>query len=124
LNCRKGLLISLVGLVPTVALLIAAEAARSMSILLISTAIAGVSTGLGYRCGLQMVNEIAPEERRAEVVSTYLIACYAGISIPIVGIGILSQAIDPLVADSIFAGVIVIISLLAFFIGIAIAKSK
>jgi hypothetical protein len=61
-------------------------------------------------------------EQRAEVVSSYLIACYAGISIPIVGIGVLSPATTPLVADSIFGAVIIAASVAALIIQLRVTK--
>jgi hypothetical protein len=42
---------------------------------------------------LQIVNQIAPDNRRAEVVSSYLMFCYAGVSLPVIGIGVLSAII-------------------------------
>jgi hypothetical protein len=90
-------------LVPSVGLLVLTEAARSMWILILGTAVTRVAAGLGYRFSLQVINEIAPENRRAEVVSSYLIACYCGISLPVIGIGIVSQVSSALAADAIFA---------------------
>jgi MFS family permease len=114
LDSQKGMLFSLILLVPSVGLLIWAEAARSMWLLILGTAVTGIAAGLGYRFSLQVINEIAPENRRAEVVSSYLIACYCGISLPVIGIGIVSQASSALIADSIFAAVTSILAILAF----------
>src|SRR5437763_2813445 len=66
----------------------------------------------GYRFSLEVVNEIAPENRRSEVVSSYLIACYCGISLPVIGIGLVSQASSAFVADMIFAMFISILAVL------------
>jgi len=49
--------------------------------------LAELSIGLGYRGSLQVVNEIAPSRRRAELVSSYLFTCYASVSLPVIGIG-------------------------------------
>jgi len=105
LRSHRGLLIALVALLPSLVLLVVAETARSLLMLVIGAAIAGVATGLGYRCSLQKVNESAPEDRLSELVSSYLIACYAGISLPVVGIGILAGKTGPIVADRNFRGV-------------------
>jgi pilus assembly protein TadC len=45
-------------------------------------------------------------------VSTYLIASYAGVSLPVIGIGLVANATGPATADVIFA---VFIALLALF---------
>lgn len=58
---------------------------------------------LGYRGSLEVVNEIAPDDRRAEVVSSYYIACFVGNALPVIGIGILSTVTDHLVASLVFA---------------------
>jgi len=91
-----------------------------MWILIFGAAITGVTAGLGYRFSLQVINEIAPENRRAEVVSTYLIACYCGISLPVIGIGIVSQVSGALLADIIFAVVTSILAVLAFVVQLRI----
>ena len=115
LKSHTGLVIALVLLLPGIGLLVAAEELKSLSVLAIGTAIGGVATGLGYRCSLQAVNDMAPEDRRSEVVSAYLIACYCGISLPVVGIGFLGEAVNPWIADLVFAAVI------ATLAGIALA---
>jgi MFS family permease len=107
-----GLLIGLCALVPSLGLIVVAGNARSMLILLLGTALSGVATGLGYRCSLQQVNESAPDNQRSEIVSAYLIACYAGISLPVIGVAIMGNATGMATADIIFA---VFIGLLAAF---------
>ncbi len=124
LKSQKGMLLSLVLLVPSVGLLIWAEASRSMWILIVGSAVTGVAAGLGYRFSLQVVNEIAPENRRAEVVSSYLIACYCGISLPVIGIGLLSQASSALIADAIFAVLTSMLAILAFLIQLRVSAMR
>ena len=51
----------------------------------------GVALALGYRGSLQVVNRIAPDDRRAEVVSGFLLACFVGDSVPVVGVGVLDS---------------------------------
>jgi MFS family permease len=116
LRPHRGLLVALCALLPSLGLVVAAETARSMSILLIGTAISGVATGLGYRCSLQKVNESAPDDQRSEVVSAYLVACYAGISLPVIGIGIVAGKTGPAVADAIFALVIALLVIFALIV--------
>jgi hypothetical protein len=71
-----------------------------------------------------MINEIPPENRRAEVVSSYLIACYCGISLPVIGIGIVSQASSALVADTIFAVVTAMLAVIAFVIQLRVSAAR
>jgi MFS family permease len=93
-------------LIPAVTLVVLAQAARSMPLLLIGTAVAGITMALGYRGSLQVVNEIAPEERRAELASTYFIACFVGNAVPVIGLGVMSTVASPLVGTIVFASTV------------------
>jgi MFS family permease len=90
-------------LLPAVALVVAAQAAHSMLLLILASALGGVTMSLGYRGSLEVVNQLAPDDRRAEVVSSYFIACFIGNSIPVIGLGVLSTLTDPLTASVVFA---------------------
>jgi MFS family permease len=95
--------LALILLVPTLALLIAAQAQGSLSLLLLGTALSGISGALGYRGSLQVVNQIAPADQRAGVSSVYFIVCFIGNSLPVIAVAVLTRAFDSLVADSAFA---------------------
>ena len=123
LRPHRGLLIALIALLPSLGFLVAAEMARSIWILLIGTAVGGIATGVGYRCSLQKVNESAPEDKRSEIVSAYLIACYAGISLPVIGIALVAKATGPAIADAIFGAFIGLLALLALIVEWKVGKS-
>jgi MFS family permease len=106
LSAAAAMTSGLVALLPAVALVVVAQAARSMSVLVVASALAGVVLALGYRGSLQVVNEIAPDERRAEVVSSYLIAVFLGNALPVIGVGVLSTLVAPFVATITFACVV------------------
>ncbi|MGI8557528.1 MAG: MFS transporter [Solirubrobacteraceae bacterium] len=103
----------LISLLPAVALIVTAQAAESMLLLLIATAFGGVTLALGYRGSLEVVNQIAPDDQRAEFVSTYFIACFIGNSIPVIGIGLLSTFTQPLTASIVFAFTVAALSIAA-----------
>jgi hypothetical protein len=103
---------------PGLWLLIVAQIAQSMPILLAAAALSGVSGGLGYRGSLEVVNRISPSDRRSEVVSSYLVAVYAGNSVPVIGIGLLSAITASLVAHEVFAVVIMVLAVAAFAAGV------
>jgi MFS family permease len=123
LDARRWLIGSLALLVPGLAMLVLAQLASSLAMLLIGTAVTGVATGLGYRCCLQIVNELAPEEQRAEVVSAFVTVCYIGISIPAVGIGLMATATSFAIATLVFGGVIAAIAIAALAIELTIAHA-
>jgi MFS family permease len=100
-------------LVPSLALLIAAQAQGSLSLLLLGTALSGISGALGYRGSLQVVNQIAPADQRAGVSSVYFIVCFIGNSLPVIAVAALTRAFDSLVADSAFAVTLAVLALAA-----------
>jgi predicted MFS family arabinose efflux permease len=103
----------LLALLPAVALLVVAQAAGSMPVLVVASALAGVVLALGYRGSLQVVNVIAPDQRRAEVVSSYLIAVFLGNAVPVIGVGVLSTLTDAFIATVTFAGVVATLAVVA-----------
>jgi MFS family permease len=110
LNPHRGLAIGLALLIPGTALLVGAEFAHSLLLLLLATVVGGAASGLGYFYGLRVVNEIAPEDRRSELVSTYLVVCYLAISMPVIGIGVVSTIGSPPLATAIFGGVVALLA--------------
>ncbi|MBV9556346.1 MAG: MFS transporter [Pseudolabrys sp.] len=110
---QTAMLWALALLIPSAPLVVAAQYWASLPVMLIGTAFCGVSSALGYRGSLQVVNEIAPADRRAEVVSAYFVACFSGNSIPIIGVGILSALVDPVIATAALAAMIALFALAA-----------
>jgi MFS family permease len=116
-HSRAAMLSGLILLLPSLALLVAAQFAQSLWLLLAATALGGISAALGYRGSLQVVNAIAPADQRSEVVSSYLVACYLGNALPVIGIGLLSAAASSLVAHVAFAVVIGALAAAALAVG-------
>lgn len=106
LASNQAMLAGLALLIPSLILLVIADIFASLPILIADTALIGIAAGLGYRGSLQVVSQIAPTERRAEVTSSYFIACFIGNSVPVIGIGWLTSARGPFVAISVFAFVV------------------
>lgn len=117
LKSRAGMLAGLALLLPSLAILVAAELARSMPLLVAAAALTGVAAALGYRGSLAVVNAIAPDDRRGEVVSSYLIAVYAGNALPVIGVGVLSGPAGAFAAHAIFAGIVAALAVLALATG-------
>ncbi|HEY3784720.1 MAG TPA: MFS transporter [Steroidobacteraceae bacterium] len=102
---------------PGVALLILAETSRSMALVLLASVVAGAAMALSYRGSLQVINEIAPAQKRAEVISSYLLMCYLGNSLPVLGVGLLSTELKSTTAHIIFGAVVGGLALLALAVG-------
>ena len=114
----RATLIGAVGLLLAgLALLMLADAHRALGLLLVGTVVAGAAMAFGYRGSLQIVDEIAPDDRRAELLASYLLVCYAGNSLPIVSVGLLSQSVGPEAAHRIFAAVLGLLGLVAGAVG-------
>jgi MFS family permease len=117
LGSRAAMMTGLVLLIPSLILLVAAQAMHSMPILLLGTAVSGAAAALGYRGSLQVINEIAPAERRAEVISTFLLCCYFGNAVPVVGVAVISKLATPVIASSAFAVTIALFAVAALLTG-------
>jgi len=113
-----------VSVFPAVALLSVAESERSLILLFVAAAAGGAAMALSYRGSLQVVNEIAPQDKRAEIVSAYLLMCYLGNSLPVLGVGLLTTVLEPSLAHEIFAGVVAGLALAAIFAGAAARKRQ
>jgi len=108
---RAGLAVQL----PALGLLVAADRLASLPLLLGATAIAGASAALGYRGSLQVVNALAPPDRRGETVASYMIACFVGNSLPVIGVALLAAATGSSVtALTVFAATIAALAIAAF----------
>jgi MFS family permease len=65
----------------------------------------GVSAGLAFK-GAVAAAELAPDDRRAEVLAGLFLAGYIGLAGPVVGLGLLTLFAPPQVGLLVFAGVL------------------
>jgi hypothetical protein len=98
-------------MLPTLVLLVVAAARGSLGLFVADTALVGFCAALGYRGSLEVANQLAPPERRAELASSYYIACFVGNSIPVIGIGWLSSAWGSVAAIAIFSAVVALFAI-------------
>ncbi len=110
---RRAMLWALWLMLPSAALIVAAQAYASLVGMFVATALCGAASGLGYRGSLQVVNEIAPPDRRAEVLSAYFICCFTGNSVPVIGVGVITTQFGALAASASFAVLIALFALAA-----------
>jgi MFS family permease len=85
----------------------------SLAVFLIGGVVAGAGAGLLFKGSIATVAALAPPESRAEVLAGFFLAGYLGISVPVVGVGLLTQVLDARTALAIFAGVVVLAVLIA-----------
>lgn len=98
--------------------MVVAQASASLWVMLAATAVVAVSTGLGYRGSLQVVNQIAPADKRAAVVSGYFVCCFIGNALPVIGVSVLSSLTNTTVADMAFSGIIAAFAVVALVFGL------
>jgi MFS family permease len=86
-------------------------ATTTFALLVLGGVVAGLGQGLSFRAGLAAVTSAAPAERRAEVASTFFVVAYVALSLPVVGVGVLTVATDLQTAGEIFAGLVALLAL-------------
>jgi MFS family permease len=121
---QAATLAALLLLPPSVWILVGAEIAHSLTLLVFAAALGGLAGGLGYRGSLEVINRIAPGDRRSEVVSSYMIAIFAGNSVPVIGIGFLSAATTAPTAHVTFAAVLTGLAALALLTGLKFSPER
>ncbi|CAM5743965.1 putative Flocculation protein FLO11 [Streptomyces afghaniensis 772] len=90
---RRSLPLGCAGLLAGLALLAGALRWDLMSLVVLSALVGGVGQGLAFRGALSEVAGASPEHRRAAVISTLFVVAYAGISVPVIGVGLLTGPI-------------------------------
>lgn len=118
---RTGNLLGLAVTPVGVVLLIVAVIAESLPLLLLAVVVAGLGVGFAFRASLGKVVSIAPPERRGEVTSTYFAGAYLGLTIPVVGAGLLVTTTTLLTAVVVLA---VFVSVLCAIAATIVARSR
>jgi MFS family permease len=85
-------------------------AISSLALLVLGAVIAGFGQGLSFRGGLTQVNERAPAAQRGTVASAFFVVMYIAISLPVIGEGVLAQAVGLRAAGVTFAAVVAALS--------------
>jgi MFS family permease len=90
LSSRRVVLAGLILFLAALALIVAALAESAMALFLAGTVAGGVAVGAIFLGSLATANRLAPAERRGQAISAFFVACYAGLIIPVVGVGLLT----------------------------------
>ncbi|MFI9051980.1 MFS transporter [Streptomyces sp. NPDC053427] len=88
----------------------------SLSLLLAATAIGGTGQGLAFLGGLTAVNQAAPADRHADVLSSFYVVIYLGVGLPVVGVGFLATVAGLLVAVQCFAAVAAVLCVVVLLV--------
>ncbi|MGW1725810.1 MFS transporter [Streptomyces sp. NPDC002306] len=64
-----------------------------LSLVVLSALVGGSGQGLAFRGAMSAVSHASPVDSRAAVISTLFVVAYAGISVPVIGVGVLTGPI-------------------------------
>ena len=106
----RALVVGCAALIAAMAVLAASLAAHSLVLLVAGGVVAGLGQGLSFRAGLGSVAAAAPEGVRGEVTSTFFIALYIGIAVPVIGEGALAGAVGLVPAGIAFAALVALLA--------------
>ncbi|MET9758194.1 MFS transporter [Streptomyces sp. NPDC006372] len=90
---RRSLPLGCAGLLAGLALLAGALRWGLLTLVVLSAIVGGVGQGLAFRGALAEVAAASPGHQRAEVISTLFVVAYTGISLPVIGVGLLTHPI-------------------------------
>ena len=110
LDTTRGLTAGCLALIAGMTVLAASLLLASLPVLVVGALVAGAGQGLAFRAGLGSVGEASPAESRGAISSAYFVVLYVGISVPVVGVGLLATWLGLVPAGVVFA---VLVGLLA-----------
>ena len=94
------------GLALSVCLLALALEAEVLLSLVAAAVLSGISTGVIIGAGLGLLTSIAPAEHRGLVASSYFLAAYIGLVVPVVGFGLVERSIGLVDTGLVFSAAI------------------
>jgi MFS family permease len=106
---RRLIQLGAAGMLTGAALLVIAVwlASPSLALFLIGGAVLGAGAGSLFKGSVMTVAAIADDDHRAEALAGLFLAGYAGLAVPVIGLGGLTQVVAPRVALLLFAGALV-----------------
>jgi MFS family permease len=97
-NSRRVVMAGLGLFLAALALIAAALSQAGMALFLAGTVVGGVAVGAVFLGSLATANRLAPPGQRGQAISAYFVACYTGLIIPVVGVGVASEFIGDFAA--------------------------
>ena len=119
-SSRRVVLAGLGLFLAALALIVAALSQAGMALFLAGTIVGGVAVGAVFLGSLATANRLAPPGRRGQAISAYFVACYSGLIIPVVGVGVASGFIGDFPAVLAFS---ILLATLCLFALASIART-
>ncbi|MFL6137044.1 MAG: MFS transporter [Frankiaceae bacterium] len=108
---RRQLVAGIGGLAGGIVLVTVAVWLPSLALLLAGGAVTGIGAGGAFRAAVSTVIGIAPAQTRGEALAGLFLASYVGLAVPVVGLGIATQALS--LKDALLGFAAVLLALLA-----------
>ena len=115
-DSRRVVLAGLGLFLAALAAIVASLAQAEVALFLAGTVVAGVAVGAIFLGSLATANRLAPPGQRGQAISAYFVACYGGLMIPVVGVGVAAEFIGD------FRAVLALSILLALLCVFALAR--
>jgi MFS family permease len=112
-NSRRVVLAGLCVFLVALALIVAALAEAQMALFLAGTVVGGFAVGAVFLGSLATANRLAPPGQRGQVISAYFVACYTGLIIPVIGVGVATEFISDFAAVLALSAVLACLCLLS-----------
>jgi MFS family permease len=97
-NSRRVVMAGLGLFLAALALIVAALSQADMAVFLTGTVVGGVAVGAVFLGSLATANRLAPPGQRGQAISAFFVACYTGLIIPVVGVGVATEFISDFAA--------------------------
>jgi MFS family permease len=85
----------------------------SYVLLLIGAIVSGLGQAFSFRAGLSTINSVSPQDKQAEITSTFFTIAYIAISIPVVGVGLLQLGLSIQGAGLTFSIIVVLLAIIS-----------
>ncbi|MFE7464462.1 MFS transporter [Streptomyces sp. NPDC057499] len=82
----------------------------SLTLLVLGALLGGTGQGLAFRAALSLIGDAAPARHRGGTISAFFVVAYAGISLPVVGVGVLAVRLGLRPAGLVFAGCVMLLA--------------
>jgi MFS family permease len=103
LSEERALVVGCTLLLAGIALFGVAVGAESLPLLLASAVVDGLGQGIVIGAGLAAINQRAPVARRGETASSFFVVMYVGLSVPVIGVGVLATFVALKTAGIVFS---------------------
>ena len=121
LDTARSMTVGCLALTGGMVVLAASLVLGQLPLLVLGGLVAGVGQGLTFRAGLGSVGQASPAGRRGAISSAYFVVLYVGISVPVVGVGLLTTQVGLVTAGVVFA---VLVGLLTSLVLVLLRRDR